>query len=58
MSQHTINITGVTSGITPQSGPPPRRPIFDVVKDPQAFSLLVQGLCMLLIIPISYAVYT
>ena len=47
MSQHTINITGITTGIGPQSGPPPRRSIFDVVGDPKAFSLLVQGLGML-----------
>lgn len=46
MSTHTINITGVTSGVTPQSGPPPRRSIFDVVKDPKSFSLLVQALGM------------
>lgn len=50
MSTHTINITGATTGIAPPTSPlsspspPPRRAIFDVVKDPQAFSLFVQGL--------------
>jgi len=53
MSQHTINVTGITSGITPQAGPPPRRPIFDVVKDPKTFSLLIQGLGSFLIAPLS-----
>ena len=53
MSQHTIHVTGVASGITPQAGPPPRRPIFDVVGDPKTFSLLIQGLGPLLIAPLS-----
>lgn len=54
MSQHTINITGVKTDVNPQSTPPNRLAIFDVVNDIKSFSLLVQALSAYYFVPTSF----